>query len=144
MTDLDPETKARIEAEERYRAKVRADALPIGAWVGAISGLVLAVAPFLPAFGIQPFGTVNFLIGNNAGGKEMIGVGVIVFLLALFPATRVGNIFTGFLSFVFTLYLIFGTGWSSFLQTNPQYGWVALLVGGIGAMTAGVLSAKSE
>ena len=145
MTDLDPETKARIEAEERYRADLRGEqpGFSISMALGLLGGVLLVLGAFLPVATIPIVGSVS-LFGRGLGdGLILLALGVIVIIVSFIPRARlvltgVGllALLTGLLDYK-SLHNLQGGEYGGMIQL--QIGWAVIVLGVIFTLIAPIL-----
>jgi hypothetical protein len=145
MTELDPDTKARIRAEERYRVELRQNVrgFPAGMLLGILGGLLTIGGVFLPAISFPLVGSMNLLGNGERDGKFLIMLGLLTVLLALFRHVRQWLLFPGVLAGG-VLYLLYSnisqnmpsssTGLGSLVQL--QYGWIVIAAGVLATLGA--------
>lgn len=133
--ELDETTKARIRAEEAYRAQVRGGVQDRGRKLALLGAVLLAIGVFLPAVQIPVVGGVNLFGQGNRDGVVLI---VLAVLGAVFAVTaRAWALFAAVLSLIFL-------GWKfvSFLQVigggqpfgqfvELGWGWAPMVLGAL-------------
>ncbi|GGN44109.1 hypothetical protein [Deinococcus daejeonensis] len=132
--ELDAETKARIEAEEAYRAQVRR-ALPTpptqhpSLWRGIAGNALLGLSPFLPMMTVPILGPINLIGAGNRDGILLVGLALLGFILTF--AARAWLLFSGLcaaaLSVLIFLNMRGASGVSPLMEMS--WGWVVLIAG---------------
>ena len=141
--ELDADTKARIEAEEAYRAEVRARRTgDKSSSFGLIGSFLLAAGAFSPAVSMPLAGSVNLIGAGDRDGVILLGL---AFLSVLFAFTaRNWLIFTGLCSVAFLAlkFLDFKrlTQASDFAELG--WGWIPMVGGSILILISGVKAVR--
>lgn len=141
--ELDADTKARIEAEEAYRAEVRAHRTGGKSLdSGLIGSFLLVVGTFAPAVSMPLAGSVNLIGTGDRDGVILLGLALLSVLFAF--TARNWLIFTGLCSAAFlTLKLLdFNrlTQASDFAELG--WGWIPMVGGAILILISGVKAVR--
>lgn len=141
--ELDTETKARIEAEEAYRAEVRGRHTkrePLN--LGFIGSFLLAAGTFAPAVSLPLAGSVNLIGAGDRDGVILLGLAVLS-VLFVFTAQN-WLIFTGICSAAFlTLKLLdFNRLTQASDLAELGWGWIPMVGGAILILISGVKAVR--
>lgn len=74
---LDPETKARIEAEEAYRRELRSGGRDVSLMWGLAGCALLAAGTMLPAVNVPLLGSINLLGTGDRDGVILVALAVL-------------------------------------------------------------------
>lgn len=133
--ELDEATKARIRAEEAYRAQVRGGAQDFGRGLALLGAVLLAIGVFLPVANLPIIGSINFFGAGNRDGVFLLAFAILGAIFAL--TARSWVLFAALLSLAFL-------GWKfiSFQQGFDRagefgrlielgWGWAPMVIGAL-------------
>ncbi|WP_394649327.1 hypothetical protein [uncultured Deinococcus sp.] len=140
--ELDEATRARIRAEEAYRAELRRPRMDQGAVLCLVGAALLAAGTFLPAVSVAAL-SVSLLGAGNGDGLVLL---VLAALSAVFvPLARPWVLFSALLAAGFLVYKLITLMAAMSGSAFSQLGWAwAPMFLGVGLMLWGCLTPPTQ